>query len=221
MRLRGTFRTGLLAGCALVMLAMAFGVVAADRAAVYPDVLSALRDSGMDLDRVVKVEPMRYDVRQQVAVYRFSGEGQRNRWARVASTVDPTAAPVEAPLTDAQRAYDEAVTKDLQQSGAIGNLKGIIIGHTASGRCDLRLYDGTYKSVEIFRTNLDFNNLREVSSSVNDRASSLETFCSPVMVYQHKQWTGASLYVPANTVINDLSANGMNNLISSNFIVCD
>ncbi len=197
-------------------------VSAADRAAApYPDLLSALRDSGMNLDQPVLLEPMAYDARGRVATYRLSADGQQTRLRNVHMLVDPTITPVETPPTDAERARDELVTQELRENARIGNLKGIIIGHTASGRCDLRLYDGTNLVTEIFRTNLDFNNLGQVSSSVNDRASSLRTYCSPVMVYQHKQWTGSSLFVPANTVINDLAVNGMNNLISSHFIICD
>lgn len=185
------------------------------------DLLSALRDSGMDLDRPVLLEPVAYDADREVATYRLSADGQKTRFRRVSTHVDPTIVPAEEPETDAKRARDRQVDEALDNSAFLGNLKGIIIGNTASGRCDLRLFEGTFQVNELYRTNLDANNLKSVSKSINDTASSLRTFCSPVLVFEHKHWNGASLFVPANTVINDLAQNGMNNRISSHFIICD
>ncbi len=205
-----------------LLAASAAMVNAADSAPpTYPDLLSALRDSGLNLDQPVLLEPVAYDANERVATYRLSSDHQKTRFRNVHTLVDPTAEPVEEPITDAERALGIQITKELEAGASFGNLNGIVIGNSASGRCDLNLYDGINLASEIFRTNLDFNNLGSVSSSVNDRASSLRTFCSPVMVYQHKQWTGSSLFVPANTTINNLASSGMNNLISSHFIICD
>lgn len=85
----------------------------------------------------------------------------------------------------------------------------------------MELFTFTNLVVPALQTNLDFNNYASLSSSVNDSVSSMRTGCNATVVFEHKTWGGTSLYVGPNTTVNDLGAFGLDNKVSSHYLVCN
>ena len=85
-----------------------------------------------------------------------------------------------------------------------------------SSRCVINLYDGTGFSTLIQVTDMDWNNLGEISG-VNDKISSIQTGCNGVWFHKHRDFRHGFglpyMYVPANT--NMTNAGSMSNVISS------
>jgi hypothetical protein len=93
--------------------------------------------------------------------------------------------------------------QDIQRLLRLRRSLGIAPEGTASTkatsvRCDVYLYrDDTFRNL-ILLTDLDWNALKE-RSGLNDEISSVETTCTAWLLFEHTNWGGSYLFVPANT----------------------
>lgn len=170
-----------------------------------------LKASRLDLSQPVVLTPLAY--RDGVALYRVRGtvDGVTDRIV-VRVPVDPTHE-FPAPRDRKVPAYAKTCASDSPRCDIPGP------GSWSSddtGRCLVRVYSNANYNDLFFGPPIDINTLDfSIGTNLNDKISSLQTTCAPAYFFEHKNWGGSSLYVPANTSLPNLSTQGFNDKITS------
>ncbi|MEM1203107.1 MAG: hypothetical protein AAGN66_07745 [Acidobacteriota bacterium] len=165
---------------------------------VHSDLHTALGHSAVELDQPVFF----YPERQQDGVMLIRVEGHRT------GEVDRILVSRDATLGGAiAEQRPEGQPPEAQQRAAFNVVGGV-------NRSVIRLYDGINFSGLIMTTDLDWNNLSEISG-VNDRASSLKTGSNGVWFFRDRNFYSGDpfLYVPPNTNMANIGT--LNNAISA------
>ena len=197
---RSRWITILLLGLALVPAAFAAG-----GARVFADHHQALLESGLDLSSPVFIEPVSY--RKGVAVYRFR-EALTGREAKASVSV------LVNPLTGATGGFPNTVSPSV----AGGAAKVTFIG--SADRCSVAFYKNINYGTLLMTANLDLNDWGSLGGSFNDQVTSIVTGCNALFIWDHEEWAGSGLFVPANFQLPNLSAYSFNDKMSSHYIVC-
>lgn len=161
--------------------------------AVHPTLSASIQSSRFGASAVLRGRPVAYE--GGVALYQFEKiETGEVDYGLVASPINPLAANEGSP--EVRRLLRSRKPADLAQ-------KASPAPKATSIRCDVVLYrDDTFRSL-VMVTDLDWNALKEWSG-LNDSISSLETTCTAWMFFEHTNWGGNFLFVPANTSIANL-----------------
>lgn len=186
----------------LAAVPAAFG---AGGARVFADHYQALLESGLDLSSPVFIEPLSY--RKGVAAYRFR-EALTGREAKASVSV------LVNPLTGAAGGFPTTVSPSVAGGAAKVTFTG------AADRCSVSFYKNINFGVLLMTANLDFNDWGSLGGSFNDQVTSLVTGCNALFIWDHEEWAGSGLFIPANFTLPSLSVYSFNDKMSSHYIVC-
>jgi hypothetical protein len=160
---------------------------------IHPNLSASIRASRFGSSAVLLGRPLAYQ--SGVALYQLKKlETGEVDYVLVAVPVNPLGTP-EGPQ-DVQRL--------LRLRRRLGpSAEGTGSPKATSVRCDIYLYrDDTFRNL-IRVTDRDWNALKEVPY-FNDEISSVVTTCTAWYLFEHTNWVGSYLYVPANTEIANL-----------------
>lgn len=209
-------RMGVLAVAMLALLASA-GLAGAQQGAIYADLATAIKESGLDTTKVLRFDPIAFE--DGVATYQLWQHGRDDQVLQVlvATAIDPTRPDPEEP-----RSAERGVALKQAPSPDVAAPLTKILTHPSSGRCSISLYRNVNFNGGTITTNLDWNAYPKFANQTNfnDHVTSLRTGCHAILIYPHKNLGGGGLFFPANTSIPDLSVYSFNDKASSHFIYC-
>lgn len=203
---------------ALSLTLLAGGAAAGPRPAwlrgpVHEDWHQALQASRVDPRQPVVLQPLRYS--EGVALYRVRGtvDGTTDR-VLVRVPGDPTVRPAAEPREGIGNATAAICAPDSPRCDLpYGNWSS-----DDSSRCAAYIYSNANYNDLLIATPIDLNTLDfSITTNLNDKTSSLKTTCAPAYFFEHKNWGGSVLYVPANTQLPNLQNQGFNDKITSLF----
>ncbi len=188
------------------------GSAVGDQSAIYADLATAIKESGLDTAKVLHFDPI--DYRDGVATYTLWEHGSKLViHALVAASIDPT-----RPDLPEEPSMERASLLTKQEV----SVPSKILSHPSSGRCTIFLYRNVNFNGGTIPTNLDWNAYPKFANQTNfnDHVTSLKTGCHAILIYPHKNLGGGGLFFPANASIPDLSVYSFNDKASSHFIYC-
>jgi hypothetical protein len=156
--------------------------------AIHPSLNSWIRSSRLGTSEVLLGRPVAYE--GGMALYRFEKvETGEVDYGLVAQPLNPLGG----------RGGSPEVRRLLRSRTPAGPFQGGSASPKATSvRCDVFLYrDDSFRTL-LLVTDLDWNALKEVGG-LNDSISSLETTCTGWFFFEHTNWGGSVLFVPANT----------------------
>lgn len=166
--------------------------------------------SGLDLEHPIELVAL--STENGVTEYRMQSlETGEIAFARVRLPVDPA---LSAPSDDTSEALAE---RNCAPESSACNAPLTTLTLADSSRCKVTIYSGSSFTGSSVQINIDLNTFNSLNyfagGGLNDTVSSLKTTCNAAYFYEHKNWLGSSLYVPANTSLASLGS--LDNRISS------